>query len=136
MDTVASTLRISAAGLHAQGTRLRVVAENIANAESLPTTPGDLPYRRRVVTFRNTLDRATGVDQVQVKAIRQDQTPFPRRFDPGHPAADESGYVLDTNVNALMEMTDMREAQRSYEANLDVIRSTKSMLQETIDLLR
>lgn len=136
MDNVTSTLRISAAGLRAQGMRLRVVAENIANAESLPTTPGGLPYRRRVVTFQNALDRATGVDLVRVKDVGEDQTPFPRRFDPGHPGADDSGYVLDTNVNSLMEMTDMREAQRSYEANLDVIRSTKSMLQETIDLLR
>jgi flagellar basal-body rod protein FlgC len=136
MDDVTATLRISAAGMRTQGTRLRVVAENIANADSLPTQPGDLPYRRRVVTFGNVLDRATGFDLVQVKDIGDDPTPLPRRYDPGHPAADETGYVLESNVNALIEMTDMREAERSYEANLDVIRATRGMLQDTIDVLR
>jgi flagellar basal-body rod protein FlgC len=136
MDDVASTLRISAAGLRTQGTRLRVIAENVANADSLPTAPGELPYRRRTVTFRNALDHALGVELVKVKSVDEDPTPFPRRFDPGHPAADAGGYVLDTNVDPLIEMTDMREAERSYEANLNVIRATKSMLQETIDVLR
>jgi flagellar basal-body rod protein FlgC len=136
MDDVASTLRISAAGLRTQGTRLRVIAENVANADSLPTAPGELPYRRRTVTFRNALDQALGVELVKVKSVDEDPTPFPRRFDPGHPAADAGGYVLDTNVDPLIEMTDMREAERSYEANLNVIRATKSMLQETIDVLR
>jgi flagellar basal-body rod protein FlgC len=136
MDDVAATLRISAAGLRSQGTRLRVIAENIANADSDPTAPGDLPYRRRVVTFRNVLDRQLGVDLVDVKKVGTDPTPFPRRYDPGHPGADASGYVLESNVTPMIEMTDMREAQRTYEANLDVIRSTKAMVQETIDVLR
>jgi flagellar basal-body rod protein FlgC len=136
MDDVTATLRISAAGMRTQGSRLRVIAENIANADSLPTRPGDLPYRRRVVTFSNVLDRATGVDLVRVKDVGDDPTPFRRRYDPGHPAADDGGYVLESNVNALIEMTDMREAERSYEANLDVIRATKGMLQDTIDVLR
>ena len=136
MDDITTTLRISAAGMRTQGTRLRVIAENVANADSLPTQPGDLPYRRRVVTFSNVLDRATGVDLVRVDDVGDDPTPFPRRYDPGHPAADDGGYVLESNVNALIEMTDMREAERSYEANLDVIRATKGMLQDTIDVLR
>ena len=113
-----------------------MIAENIANAVSLPSQPGDLPYRRRVVTFRNALDRATGIDLVQVKDVKNDSTPFPRRYDPGHPAADDAGYIQESNVNALIEMTDMREAERSYEANLNVIRATKAMLQDTIEVLR
>jgi len=136
MDDVAATLRISAAGMRTQGTRLRVIAENIANADSTPLQPGDVPYRRQVVTFRDTLDRKLGVDLVHVADVTDDPTPFPRRFDPGHPAADASGYVMETNVNTLMEMTDMREAERSYEANLNVIRATRNMLDETIEILR
>jgi flagellar basal-body rod protein FlgC len=136
MDDLASTLRISAAGMRTQGTRLRVIAENIANADSLPTQPGESPYRRRVVTFRNALDEATGLDLVTVNRVENDPTPFDRRYEPGHPAADDAGYVLETNVNTLIEMTDMREAERSYEANLNVIRATKGMLQDTIEVLR
>jgi flagellar basal-body rod protein FlgC len=136
MDDLTSTLRISAAGMRTQGTRLRVIAENIANADSLPTQPGELPYRRRVVTFRNALDEATGLGLVRTRNIENDLAPFPRRYEPGHPAADDAGYVLETNVNTLIEMTDMREAERSYEANLNVIRATKGMLQDTIEVLR
>lgn len=134
-DTLMKTLSISAAGMHAQGTRLRVIAENIANANSMATEPGGQPYRRQVVTFRNELDRAIGVDTVQVHEVRPDLSSFGQRFDPNHPAADENGYVLTPNVNTLIEMMDMREAQRSYEANLNVIRNAKSMLMSTIDLL-
>jgi flagellar basal-body rod protein FlgC len=136
MDDVLQTLRISAAGMKTQGTRLRVIAENIANADSLATSPGDLPYSRKTATFRNVLDRDTGLDLVQVDKIRKDPTPFPRNYDPGHPAADSDGYVLSTNVNSLIEMSDMREAQRSYEANLNVIKASKAMLNETIEVLR
>ena len=136
MDDVLQTLRISAAGMKTQGTRLRVIAENIANANSFATSPGDLPYRRKMVTFKNVLDRDTGLDTVRVHKIHQDPTPFQRKYDPGHPAADADGYILSTNVNALIEMTDMREAQRSYEANLNVIKASKAMLNETIEVLR
>ncbi len=136
MDDLLKTLRISAAGMKAQGTRLRVVSENVANADSLPTTPGEDPYRRKVVTFRNELDRAIGVDTVRVDRIKGDMGNFKKRFDPSHPAAGPDGYVLAPNVNTLVEMSDMREAQRSYEANLNVIKSSKSMLQRTIGLLR
>ena len=136
MDDVTTTLRISAAGMRTQGTRLRVIAENIANADSLPAQPGDLPYRRRVVTFGNVLDRAdrgrSGAGRGRRR--RSDSLSAPLRSGP--PGRDDGGYVLESNVNALIEMTDMREAERSYEANLDVIRATKGMLQDTIDVLR
>lgn len=134
-DTLMKTLNISAAGMQAQGTRLRVIAENIANANSMATQPGALPYRRQVVTFSNELNRALGIDMVQVDEIRPDLSDFGQRFDPTHPAADENGYVLTPNVNSLIEMMDMKEAQRSYEANLNVMKNAKSMLMSTIDLL-
>lgn len=136
MDDVLRTLRISAAGMKTQGTRLRVIAENVANADSLPTAPGDQPYRRKTVTFKNELDRAAGVELVEVDRIGTDPSAFPRRYQPGHPAANAGGYVLTPNVSTLIEMSDMREAERSYEANLNVIKSSKTMLNETIDVLR
>lgn len=136
MDDLLKTLRISAAGMKAQGTRLRVVSENVANADSLPTQPGEDPYRRKVVTFRNELDRKIGTNTVQVDRVKSDQSEFKRRYDPAHPAAGADGYVMAPNVNTLVEMMDMREAQRSYEANLNVIKSSKMMLQKTIGLLR
>lgn len=130
------SLNISAAGMRSQGTRLRVIAENIANASSTAQTPGGEPYRRKLVTFENVLDHAIGVETVRVDSIVADRGAFGRRFEPGHPGADEDGYVLTPNVNSLMEMSDMREAQRSYEANLKVIESSRAMLQKTIDILR
>lgn len=136
MDDLLRTLRISASGMKAQGTRLRVISENVANADSLPTQPGGLPYRRKVVTFRNQLDQAIGVNTVKVDRIKTDLSQFQQRYDPAHPAADANGYVLAPNVSTLIEMTDMREAQRSYEANLSVIKASKTMLQETIGLMR
>ena len=135
MDLVKS-LHISATGLRAQGTRLRVIAENVANADSTAQQPGGVPYRRRVVNFGQALDRATGAEGVRISGITPDRADFGRRFDPGHPAADDKGYVLTPNVNPLLEMADMREAQRSYEANLKVIQSSRAMLQQTIELLR
>ncbi len=136
MDDLLKTMRISAAGMKAQGTRLRVISENIANADSLPRSADDQPYRRKVVTFKTELDRATGVESVRVDKIRPDTSEFQKRYDPSHPAADAKGYVLAPNVKPLIEMMDMREAQRSYEANLNVIKAAKSMLSQTIDILR
>lgn len=135
MDLVES-LHISAAGLESQGTRLRTIAENVANSDSTAQVPGGEPYRRKVVTFANELNRELGLETVQVTGVVPDRSEFGRRFDPGHPAADGKGYVLTPNVNALLEMADMREAQRSYEANLKVIQSSRAMLQQTVDLLR
>lgn len=127
---------IAVAGMRAQGTRLRVVAENLANASSTAAQPGGDPYRRQVVTFRDTMDRALGVETVAVKGVSHDQSDFQRRYEPGHPSADADGYVMYPNVNVLVEMMDMKEAQRSYEANLNVLDTSRSMVMQTIDLLR
>ncbi|WP_421709139.1 flagellar basal body rod protein FlgC [Algihabitans sp.] len=130
------TLDISASGMRAQGTRLRIISENIANASSTGQTPGAEPYRRKMVTFTNELDRALDAELVKVKDVGVDESDFSRRYNPGHPAADAEGYVLMPNVNSLIEMSDMREAQRSYEANLRVIQSSRAMLEQTIAILR
>jgi len=135
-DNLFKAMSISAAGMKAQGTRLRVISENVANAGSLAQDPSQLPYQRKVVTFKNELDRSTGLSRVRVDKITTDSSEFGKQFDPNHPAADENGYVLTPNVNTLLEMTDMREAQRSYEANISVIKASRSMLQSTIDVLR
>ena len=135
MDLV-DALHISAAGMRVQGVRLRVIAENLANADSLGTVAGAEPYRRKVVSFRTALERSLGIRTVQVDRIGTDRGAFETRFDPSNPAADASGYVMLPNVNPLIEMTDMREAERSYEANLKVIEASRTMLQKTVDLLR
>lgn len=136
MDDLLKTLRISSAAMKAQGTRLRVISENIANADSLPSKPGELPYRRQTVVFKNELERTIGLDTVRIHKIDKDMSDFSKRFDPNHPAADADGYVQTPNVNRLIEMMDMKEAQRSYDANLSVIRSSKAMLNGAIDVLR
>ena len=127
---------ISASGLRVQGERMRTIAENLANASTLPQKPGDLPYRRKILTFRNQLDRALGVDLVEVARRTFDRSEFGKELNPSHPAADGEGYVLQPNVNGLVEFMDMREAQRSYEANLKVIENTKTMLMRTIEIMR
>ena len=129
-------LRISAAGMAAQSTRLRVVAENLANRESTGESPGADPYRRRTVTFANRLDRELGAETVRVSKVGRAQGEFPTRFEPGHPAADARGYVRTPNVDSLVEVMDMREAQRSYSANLSVLETTRSMLTRAIEALR
>ena len=130
------TMRISTAGMQVQGARLRVISENIANADSLPQDANGKPYRRKLITFQNSLNRAMGLNMVKVHSIKADQSEFGKKFDPNHPAADEDGYVLTPNVNSLIEMSDMREAQRSYEANLQLIKASKAMLNGTIEILR
>ena len=130
------SLILSAAGMKAQGDRLRVIAENLANKNSAPDTPGGDPYQRRIVTFKNVLDREMDMNVVKVDRVRKDETDFPLRYDPTHPGANEDGYVKMPNVNTLVEMMDMREAQRSYEANLNMIEVSKTMLTRTLDLLR
>jgi len=129
-------IKISAAGMRVQGQRLKIISENIANADSLSPFEGGDPYRRKIITFQNVLDRKLGADLVKVKGIEFDKTEFEKKYNPGHPAADKNGYVKRPNVNPLIEMMDMREAQRSYEANLRIISVSKSMLSRTIDLLR
>jgi len=136
MSELFKTMQISSAGMRTQGTRLRVISQNLANVNSLATEPGGKPYQRKVVTFKNQLDRALGAEKVTIADIRPDTSDFGKKFDPGHPAADADGYVLTPNVNSIIEMSDMREAQRTYEANLNVIRSSKAMITQTIDILR
>jgi flagellar basal-body rod protein FlgC len=136
MDDIIKTMRISSAGMRVQGERLRVISQNIANADALPQDPNGKPYRRQVVTFKNELDRAIGLKTVRVDRVRPDRSEFGKRYEPAHPAADPDGYVRTPNVNTLIEMTDMREAQRSYEANLNAVKTSKAMLNLTIDLLR
>ncbi len=129
-------LAISAAGMAAQSARLRVVAENIANRDSTGQSPGADPFRRKTITFQNRLDRAMGVETVRVQRIGEAPGAFPQRFEPGHPAADARGYVRTPNVDSLIETMDMREAQRSYSANLAVLETTRGMLSRAIDALR
>lgn len=136
MSDLLNTMQISASGMKAQSSRLRIVSENIANAESVGIHPGDAPYRRKTISFKNQLDRETGADIVSVNKIGTDKSNFLQKYDPTHPSANPQGYVLYPNVNPIMEMMDMREARRGYEANLNVIESSKSMLSQTINLLR
>ena len=135
MDFLKS-MAIAASGLKAQSGRMRVIAENIANAESTAQRPGADPYRRKVPTFRSEMDRTLEAQTIAMGKVRADQSDFRTKYEPGHPAADANGYVKYPSVNSLVEMTDMREAQRSYEANLNVIGATRRMIQRTIDLLR
>jgi flagellar basal-body rod protein FlgC len=136
MDPLSTALKIAGSGLAAQSDRLRVVSENLANAQSTGNTPGADPYRRKTITFAAEFDRATGGTMVDVMKIDRDNSDFPVEFMPGHEAADENGYVKVPNVNALIEMADMTEANRSYEANLQVVKQARDLISMTIDLMR
>lgn len=136
MDPLAASLKIAGTGLEAQSTRLRIVSENIANARSSGDTPGANPYRRKTITFGAELDQATGANVVTVKKLGEDQSKYITEFDPGNPAADAKGMVKMPNVNILVEMADMREANRSYEANLQTVRQSRDLISATLDLLK
>ena len=135
MDFMKS-IAIAASGLRAQAGRMRTIAENIANADSTSATPGGEPYRRKIATFRNEVDRALGAKIVAFGGVRTDPSQFRLKFEPGHPSADANGNVKYPNVNSLVEMTDHREAQRSYEANMSVIGASRRMIQRTIEILK
>jgi flagellar basal-body rod protein FlgC len=135
-DNTQNTLQIAASGLRAQSARMRIIAENLANAESTARTPEEDPYRRRVPVFRAELDRATGANMVRMGDARFDDSEFRLSYEPGHPAADAEGYVRYPNVSSLIELMDMREAQRSYEANMNMIEGARRMMERTLDLLR
>jgi flagellar basal-body rod protein FlgC len=130
------SIAIAASGLRAQAGRMRVISENIANADSTAPRAGDDPYRRKIPTFRSEMDRALEAQTIQMGRTRTDRSDFRTKYEPGHPAADANGYVKYPNVNSLIEMTDMREAQRSYESNLNVIGATRRMIQRTLEILR
>lgn len=135
MDLLKSIV-VAASGLRAQAGRMKVVSENLANADSTASRPGADPYRRKVPTFQSKLDRELGVRTVELGRVKKDSTAFRTRFEPGNPAADAKGEVKLPNVDSLIETMDMREAQRSYEANLNVITSARRMIQRTIDILK
>ena len=129
-------MQMAAKGMKAQGARMKVISENMANAETTGKTVSDTPYQRQIITFRNEMNKADGIKEVEANDTQLDQTPFIMKYDPSHPAANAEGYVKMPNVNPMLEMMDMREAQRSYEANLGVIEMSRSMLMKTIDALR
>lgn len=135
-DELKAAIVSSISGLRAQSTRIRIVSENLANASATSMSPGGDPYARKMVSFVQALDRVSGVSIVQTSAVGRDQAPFPVQHDPGHPAADAAGYVKLSNVNPLVELADMREAHRSYEANLQVVRQAREMIGDLIDLLK
>jgi flagellar basal-body rod protein FlgC len=135
-DPLQTSLRIAASGLEAQSTRLRIVSENIANAQSTGAVAGADPYARKTISFENALDRATGAELVAVKSIGVDETPFKLERDPGNPAADANGMVKMPNVDVLVELADMREANRTYEANLQVAKQSADMLNMTAALMK
>jgi flagellar basal-body rod protein FlgC len=128
-------MNISAAGMRAQSMRMRVIAENIANQNST-ATEGNEPYRRKLVNFKNVLDRELGVSLVQVQGVAYDQSAFGTKFDPGHPMANAEGYISTTNVKGLVETMDMKDAQRTYQANVSAIEASKKMMLQTIELLK
>jgi flagellar basal-body rod protein FlgC len=136
IDPLVASTKLSSSGLEAQSARLRVISENVANAQSTGRTPGSDPYVRKTITFRSELDRALGASSVSVKEIGTDDAPFPVEYDPGNPAADENGMVKKPNVNTLIEMADMREANRSYQANLQMMKQARALISATIDLMR
>jgi flagellar basal-body rod protein FlgC len=135
-DPLSASLKIAASGLDAQSQRVRIVSENLANADSTGKTPGANPYARKTVTFDNTFDEAIAANLVKVDRVGRSKVPFRTEYNPSHPAADAKGYVKMPNVNILVEMADMREANRSYEANLQVVKQARDMISMTIDLLR
>lgn len=135
MDFIKS-LQIAASGLHAQIGRMRIITENIANADSTATTPGGDPYRRKIVTFSSVLDNTVGAQVVKLGRVQPDNSDFRIKHEPGNPAADANGDVKYPNVNTLVELTDLRDAQQSYQSDLNVITATRRMLQRTIDILK
>ena len=131
-----TAMETAVSGMRAQTKRLRVVAENLANSDTTSATPGGDPYRRKTISFRSIVDLETGIAKVKVDKIGRDDSAFQTVYQPGHPSADAEGYVLRPNVSRTVEIMDMQEAQRSYEANLTLLTGAKNMLQRTIDLLR
>ena len=137
MSELYNAITISSHGMKAQSTRVRVISENLANSDTAAARPGENPYTRKTITFKNVMDRNIDANTVEVSKIRDDtKRPYPVKYMPDHPGADAAGYVKMPNVNTIVEMTDMREAQRSYEANLGILDQSRSMVNRTIDLLR
>lgn len=136
MGDLSTSTDIAVSGMRAQAKRLRIVSENLANADSVSTKAGGKPYQRQIVTFKSTLDKEIGADIVKADKVVKDKADFNRKYNPTHPAAGPDGYILTPNVNPLVEMMDMKEAQRSYDANLNIIKTSKDMMSKTIDLIK
>jgi flagellar basal-body rod protein FlgC len=130
-----TSMSVAASGMRAQSERMKVISENIANANSTAATTGGDPYRRQISTIKSEFDRQLGATVVAVGKPLPDTSEFRSQYDPGNPTADKQGYVKLPNVNNLVEIMDMREAQRSYEADLTVMDATKTMMARTVDLL-
>ncbi|WP_226627379.1 flagellar basal body rod protein FlgC [Alloyangia pacifica] len=136
MDPLKSVLNVAASGMRAQGERLKVVSENVANASSTGNTEGGDPYRRKVISFEEMVDRETGASMVGVSDVTRDDADFELRFDPAHPAADQDGFVKVSNVKTILELANMREASRSYQANLNMFETGRTMRTQLLDLLK
>ena len=136
MSNLITTADIAVSGMRAQAERLRLISENMANVDSLAETKGGEPYRRQVPVFKNYVDAANGAQMVKVEKVIKDNAPFEKKYEPNHPAADAQGYVSYPNVNPLIEMMDMKEAQRSYDANLNVMKTARDMNAKVLDLLK
>lgn len=136
IDPLSASLRIAGSGIRAQSARLKVISENIANANSTGSTPGADPFARKTVTFENEMNRAAGLELTRVKKIGVDPAPFRLEHNPGHPAADENGNVKMPNVDILVETADMRDATRAYEANLQIVKQARELVSMTLDLLK
>lgn len=136
MDPILETMKVSSSGMSAQTLRLRVISENVANAQSTGTTPGADPYQRKTVTFQSQLDKISGAEIVALKKVGKDKSDFPLEYSPSHPAANAQGFVKMPNVNTVIEMADMREASRGFEANATMVEQARAMLDRTIDLLK
>lgn len=127
---------IAVTGMKVQAERLKVIAQNMANVDSVSSQPGGEPYRRQVVSFENYLDKKNDAQMVKVDKIVQDMSQFNRKYDPNHPGADAEGYVLLPNVNPLVEMMDMKEAQRAYDANMNMMKTAREMNSAVLDILK
>lgn len=136
MSNLSVAADIAVSGMKAQADRLRIISENMANADSVSIVPGGEPYRRQVPAFKNYVDQSTGAQMVKVDHVIKDNAPFEKKYEPNHPGADAEGYVSLPNVNPLIEMMDMKEAQRTYEANLNVMRTSRDMNSKVLDLLK
>ncbi|MBL4595273.1 MAG: flagellar basal body rod protein FlgC [Robiginitomaculum sp.] len=136
MNEISKAMAIAAAGMRAQSSRMRIISENVANAASSSTEPGGDPYRRKIPVFQSEMDKATGARLVRMTKAIDDKADFQLEYQPGHPAANAEGYIKLSNVNTMIEMMDMREAARSFEANLSVIENSRAMMQRTLELLK
>ena len=133
---IMDSMTLSAAGMRAQGERIKLITQNVSNIDSMGDKPGADPYRRQTITFKEAMDKETGLQMVKADKVGKDNSEFSKRYEPTNPEADAQGYVLYPNINTMVEMTDMREARRGYEANLNVIEASKAMFSDTLNLIR